>query len=218
MQVRGWRQRDAPDVLQREVARETDDRVALVVEPAAPGASGHLGVLRAREELATGVGVLRESLEGDRAGGHVHPECQGLGGEDDGEQIAFEAGLDDLAKRGHHPGVVHGDPPAQCVDEVRVLERLKILVGEVDETRFGDALDLATLFGLGEQQTVATQLVDRVVTRRAREDEDDDRQQVLALERLHELRAPWRAKRRRRCARLRIPATWLRVETSERTS
>ena len=48
-------------------------------------------------------------------------------------------------------------------------------------------LDLATLFGLGEEQSVTTELVDGVVARGPREDEDDHRQEIFSFERLHQL-------------------------------
>ena len=128
MQIRGRRQCDARDVVQREVARETDDRVALVVQAAPSCSSSHLGVLRTREELSARVRVFRKSFECDRSGGHVHTEGESLGRKDHGEQVSLEARLDDLAKRGHHPGVVHRDPTTNCVDEVGVLEGLEIIV------------------------------------------------------------------------------------------
>ena len=131
MQVRRRREGHPPDVVQRHFGGEADDRVAFVVESAAPRATGHLRVLGAGEELAAGVGVLRELLQRDRARRHVDAEGQRLGREHDREQVLLEAGLDDLAKGGHHAGVVHGDAPAKAVDEVGVLQRVQVLVGEV---------------------------------------------------------------------------------------
>ena len=71
--------------------------------------------------------------------------------------------------------MVHRDSAAKCVDEVRVLQRDEVLGGEVDEALLGDAFDLASVLGFGEEQPVATELVDGVVAGGAREDEDNNR-------------------------------------------
>ena len=106
--------------------------MTFVVETAASGSTGHLGVLGAREKLTTRVGVLREALERDGTRRHVHAESQRLRGENHGEQVAFETGLDDLTESGHHSGVVHRDATSKRVNEVGVFERLEVLGREVD--------------------------------------------------------------------------------------
>ena len=152
VQVRGRGERDATDVHERDLGREADDRVALVVESAATGASRHLRVLPTREELSTGVGVLGEALQRDGTRGHVDPERESLGGEHDREQVELEARLDDLAKGRHHARVVHGESPAQAVDEVGVLQGLQVVVTEVCEPRLRDEFDIAPLLGCREHQ------------------------------------------------------------------
>jgi len=61
----------------------------------------------------------------------------------------------------------------------------------------GHGFDVAPLLGSGEHESVATALVGRVVTRGTRENEHDDREKVLSLERVEEFAATRGAKRRR---------------------
>ena len=105
-------------------------------------------------------------------------------------------------KAGTIPAWCMARPPAQAVDEVGVLQGAQVVVGEVQESRLGDRLDVASFLGRGEHQSVAPTLVGRVVTGGPGEDEDDDRQEVLSFQGLEEFAASRRAKRRRRGAGL----------------
>ena len=202
MQIGGGGQRDTGNVVECHFVGETDDGVSLVVQTPAPGPPGHLGEFAAREELTTGVGELGELLERDRPRGHVDAERQRFGREHDREEILLEARFDDLAKGRHHAGVVHGETPTQTVDEVGELEGLQVVVGEAAQSRVGNRLDLATFFGRGEQESVAAALVHRVVAGGPREDEDDHRQEIVALKCLEEFTSSRRSKGRWRRARL----------------
>ena len=124
------------DVLQGHLGGEADDGVALVVEAPSAGPPGHLGELAAGEELAPGIGELGELLQRHRSGRHVHARAPASRWRRRRpRRFSLEAGLDDLAERRHHAGVVHGEAATEAVDEVRVLEGAQVVVGEPDEPR-----------------------------------------------------------------------------------
>ena len=194
---------DASHVDQRDLGGEADDGVTLVVETAASRATGHLGELAAGQELATGVGVLGELLERHRTRGHVDPERQRLGGEDDREQVLDRSrsrrsrGRPAPSRRG-----ARRDLDADESMKSAYSRACRSSSEKSSESRLGDALDLAAFLGRGEEESVASALVHGVVAGGAREDEDDDRQEVVALEGLEQFAASRRAKGRRRCAGL----------------
>ncbi len=76
-------------------------------------------------------GELAQLFDHHRACGHVDPQRECLGGENDSYQALGEATFDRLAERGNHPGVVCRDAMACRFGEGVVSEDVQILVGEV---------------------------------------------------------------------------------------
>jgi len=63
---------------------------------------------------------------------------------------------------------------------------LKVLGGEIGQPRLGDLLDLTALLRFGEEQSISSQLMHRVVTGGPREDEHDHGQEIFPFQGLHE--------------------------------
>ena len=108
-QVRRRGRRNAGRFGEGDLGRPLDHRMALLVEPPAPGAAGQLEVLPRREGGAPGPAVLGEALDHHRPGRHVDAERQRLGGEDDLQEPGGEALLHRLPEDGHQSGMVRGD-------------------------------------------------------------------------------------------------------------
>ncbi len=166
-----------------------DHRVPLDVDAAAAGAAGELGVLPRRDRHARLAVELLELLEHHRAGGHVHAERERLGREDDLQQLLLEELLDDLLERRQHAGVVRGDAALEPLEPLPVAEHREILVAEHPRPLLDDRADLGALVRLGEPDAGTQHLAHRLVAPGPREDEDDRRQQVLALQERDDLGA-----------------------------
>ena len=69
------------DLVETNPRRPEHDGVAEVVDPAAAGAAGQLGVLPRRQPLVVLAGELGQLLDHDRTRRHVDADGQGLGGE-----------------------------------------------------------------------------------------------------------------------------------------
>ena len=96
----------AGDVAQaRDRELRHDEHVAEHVHAAAARAAGHLPELVGSERAVAGhisvVGLV-ELREDHRARGHVDADGEGLGGEDQLDQLLLEAQLDVLAQHGEH--------------------------------------------------------------------------------------------------------------------
>jgi hypothetical protein len=83
--------------------------------------------------------------------------------------------------------VVGGQPPLQPVEPLPVAEDLQVTAGDGAHPGLGDTADLGPLVGRGEPQPGVQALLHGRVTAGAAEDEQDRRQQPLAVEPLHDV-------------------------------
>jgi hypothetical protein len=193
VQVRRRRERDARHVGERGLGVEDGHGVALVVEPAPARAARELGVLPRGQRRAARAPVLAEALDDDGARRHVDPERERLGREHDAEQPLEEALLDGELHGRDEAGVVGRDAALERLDPLVPAERLEVLVAEVLGALLGDGADAAPRGPVEQAHPLPDALAHRVLARRPREDEVDAGQQVLVLQELDHLGAPWRA-------------------------
>src|SRR5687767_14340380 len=102
--------------------------MAYIVDATATGPTGELRVLARRQWLVALTGELGELLDHDRAGRHVDPERESLGGEHDLHQRRREARLDDLLERRDHAGVMGGHALLEPGEPQPVIEYPKVVV------------------------------------------------------------------------------------------
>ena len=152
-------------------------RVPLDVESAASGAAGELGVLPRRDVGVRLAVPLGELLEDHRAGRHVDPEGEGLGGEHGLAQPAHEQLLHALLEGRQHARVVCGDPTGQPVEEVLVAEDGAVLGRQVGAASSTYAKISSRSSGRRQPDSRAQALLDGRVAADPAEDEHDRRQQ-----------------------------------------
>jgi len=175
-----------------DVRRPEHHRVALLVETASPGPPGQLRVLPGGEGGSAGPAELVEPLDDHGSGGHVDAEREGLGGEHHLQQPGGEALLHRLPERRHQPGVVGRHAVFEALQPLAVPEDLQVVGCQSGGVDLGDAPHHLALALIGQAQPVPQALTHRVVAGGSGEDEHDGRQQVVVVERLHDLGAPRR--------------------------
>ena len=148
-------------------------RVALHVDPPAPGTTGQLGELPRRQRHVLLAVELDQLLQHHRAGRHVDAQRQRLGGEHGLDQAGGEQFLDGVPEGGQHPGVVGGQAPQQALAPFVVVEHSQVGVGEIRAAAVDHLGDALTLGLIGEPQWAAQALRDGTVAAGAGEDEGD---------------------------------------------
>ena len=171
-------------VLERHEWRPQDDRMAVIIDAAPPCPTGQLRELGRSEEIVSVAGVFGEFLDHHGAGGHVDPECEGLGGEHHPDQPGDEAFLDRLLEGRDHAGMVRRHPGLEGGQPVVVLEDPQVLVGEVGDMVLGDLADAVALLGCGEREPHPHAGPDGVIACRPAEDEIESREHVSGGEQL----------------------------------
>ncbi len=121
-------------------------------------------------------GELGEFLDDDAPSRHVHADGQGLGGEHDLCQTLDEALLDDLLERGHHPGMVGGDPSLELGHELLVSEDIEIRTEQAGQTLIRDLPNPRSLVLVGQPEPSGETGPSRFVALGATEDEVDGRE------------------------------------------
>jgi hypothetical protein len=163
-----------------------------VVDAAAPGPAGELGVLPRREQLVALALELPEVFDHDRLRGHVDPEGQGLRGEHDLHEPRLEELLDGLLEHGQHARVVRGDAGLEALEELVEAERHQVGVVDPGGARLGAFPDPRGLVTGREPDPGLPHPPHALVAARAAEDEVDRGQHPLPLEDLDDLLAPRR--------------------------
>ena len=123
---------------------------------------------------------LGEALDHHRAGRHVDPECQRLGGEHHLQQAGREALLDRLAEGRHQAGVVGGDARLEGRRPRPVAEGAEVVVGRAAPRPPRSApADPAALLGRWSAGPRRGGTAGGVVTGGPAEDEGDGRQHAV---------------------------------------
>ncbi len=150
-----------------------DHRVPPLVDPAAPGATGELGVFTGCQANRPGGRRFDEAFEHDGAGRHVdaHREC--LRREHDADEPAGEQVLHRVPKRGDEPGVVGGESSFEALHPVGVPHRVEIGRRQRGSVQVGDRPDLRNLCRFGEPQRRVEAFGDRRVAPGTAETEPD---------------------------------------------
>ncbi len=156
--------------------------------PRRPGPARQLGVLPRRDRHARLAVELLELLEHHGSRRHVDSQREGLGREDELDQLEPEQLLDDLLERRQHPGVVGGDAALEALEPLPVAEHGQILVAQRAAAFVDDRADLVALALLGQAHAGPQHLAHGGVAARPGEDEEDRGKQVAGLEQRDDLR------------------------------
>ena len=171
---------DPGDVGETVEGRAQHGRIAHVVDAPPAGATGELGVLARCQLLVAPAAELGDLLDYHRAGGHVDPEGQRLGGEHHLYERLGEARLDGFAERRHHARMVGSHAGFHALLVRRIAENRQVLVGEGIHVGLHDRPDPMPLLGRCQPEAVVEAVPHRLVAAGPREHEVDRRQRLSA--------------------------------------